>query len=161
MHMLFRKSIEVLVALSALQGGVAVAQERVNPFVKPPTAAEEQARQDERTRNIIREMQPELKAGIMQDVKASQSALEIDLRRRIDTVAAVAASAPKADKSVIAGDAPISDNKKQEAKAAPAKVPEGAVFISCVNGKALYRAIDKTIFQVQGGNVEGGYNCGQ
>jgi hypothetical protein len=157
MRMLFRKSLGVLVALSALQGAAAVAQERGNPFVKPPTSAEEQARQDERTRNIIREMQPELKAGIMQDVKASQSALEIDLRRRIDTVAAVAANAPKAEKSGIAGDAPIADVKKPEA--APEKVPEGAVFISCVNGKALYRATDKSFFQIAGDNVEGGYSC--
>lgn len=158
MHMRFRKYIGVLIALSALQGVVATAQERVNPFVKPPTAAEEQARQDERSRNIIREMQPELKAGIMQDVKASQSALEIDLRRRIDTVAAVAASAPKIDKPVIAGDAPIGEKKPDE-KATPEKVPEGSVFISCVNGKALYRATDKSYFQVQGDNVEGGYKC--
>jgi hypothetical protein len=159
MHMRFRKSIGVLIALSALHGGAALAQERVNPFAKPPTAAEEQARQDERTRNIIREMQPELKAGVMQDVKASQSALEIDLRRRIDTVAAVAASAPKAEKPTIAGDAPIGDNKKPEEKSAPEKIPEGSTFISCVNGKALYRATDKSIFQVQGDNVEGSYRC--
>lgn len=158
MHMRFRKYIGVLMALSALHGTAATAQERVNPFVKPPTAAEEQARQDERSRNIIREMQPELKAGIMQDVKASQSALEIDLRRRIDTVAAVAASAPKNDKPIIAGDAPIGEKKPDE-KAAPEKVPEGSVFISCVNGKALYRATDKSYFQVQGDNVEGGYKC--
>lgn len=159
MHMLLRKSLGVLVALSALQGGVALAQERVNPFVKPPTAAEEQARQDERTRNIIREMQPELKAGIMQDVKASQSALEIDLRRRVDAVAAIADGAPKVEKPVIAGDAPISEAGKPEEKAAAEKIPEGAVFISCVNGKALYRATDKSTFMVQGDNVEGGYNC--
>jgi hypothetical protein len=159
MHMLSRKFIGVLLALSALQGGSALAQDRPNPFVKPPTAAEEQARQDERTRNIIREMQPEIKAGIMQDVKASQSALEIDLRRRIDTVAAAAAAAPRAEKPAIAGDAPIADTKKPDAKAAPEKLPEGAVFISCVNGKALYRAKDKSIFQVQGDNVEGGTSC--
>lgn len=159
MRMRFRKSIGVLIALSALQGGVAAAQERVNPFAKPPTVAEEQARQDERTRNIIREMQPEVKAGIMQDVKASQSALEIDLRRRIDTVAAVAASAPKIDKPVIAGDAPIGETKKPDENATPEKVPEGSIFISCVNGKALYRATDKSYFQVQGDNVEGSYHC--
>lgn len=158
MPMPFRKTIGVLLALSALQGGTALAQDRPNPFVKPPTAAEEQARQDERSRNIIREMQPEIKAGIMQDVKASQSALEIDLRRRIDTVAAAAAAAPKAEKPVITGDAPIAETKKSEEKAAPEKLPEGASFLSCVNGKALYRAKDKSFFQVQG-NVEGGYSC--
>lgn len=157
MRMLVRKTMGVLLVLSALQGGTALAQERTNPFAKPPTSAEEQARQDERTRNIIREMQPEVKAGIMQDVKASQSALEIDLRRRIDTVSA-AAAAPRNDKPVIGGDAPIAETKKPEENA-PEKVPEGATFISCVNGKALYRAKDKSFFQVQGTNVEGGYNC--
>lgn len=158
MRMLVRKTMRVLLVLTALQGGTALAQERTNPFAKPPTSAEEQARQDERTRNIIREMQPEVKAGIMQDVKASQSALEIDLRRRIDTVSAAAAAAPRTDKPVIAGDAPIAGTKKPEENA-PEKVPEGATFISCVNGKALYRAKDKSFFQVQGTNVEGGYNC--
>lgn len=157
MHMLSRKTIGVLMALSALHGGSALAQERANPFVKPLTAAEEQARQDERTRNIIREMQPEIKAGIIQDVKASQSAMEIDLRRRIDTVAA-AAAAPRVEKPVIAGDAPIAETKKPEEKAAAEKLPEGASFLSCVNGKALYRAKDKSFFQVQG-NVEGGHSC--
>ncbi|NTF17580.1 hypothetical protein G6L37_04155 [Agrobacterium rubi] len=157
MQMLSRKTIGVLLALSALHGVPAFAQDRPNPFVKPPTAAEEQARQDERTRNIIREMQPEIKAGIMQDVKASQAALEIDLRRRIDTVAA-AAAAPRVEKPIIAGDAPIADTKKPEEKAAPEKLPEGAKFLSCVNGKAFYRAKDNSFFQVQG-NVEGVYNC--
>lgn len=159
MHMLSRRTTGVIVALTALHCGGAVAQDRPNPFVKPPTAAEEQARQDERSRNIVREMQPEIKAGIMQDVRVSQSALEIDLRRRIDTVAAAAAAAPKVEKPVIAGDAPIVENKKPDENAAPGKLPEGATFLSCVNGKALYRAKDKSFFQVQGGDVEGGYSC--
>lgn len=158
MHMLSRISVGTLIAFATIQAGMAMAQDRPNPFVRPPTAAEEQARQDERTRNIVREMQPELKAGIMQDVKASQSALEIDLRRRIDTVAAAAAAAPKNDRPMIAGDAPIADAAKTEAKPATEKLPEGATFISCVNGKALYRAQDKSFFQVQG-NVEGGHSC--
>jgi hypothetical protein len=145
-----------MLALLASVSHPSLAQERTNPFVKPPTAAEEQARQDERTRNIIREMQPEIKAGIMQDVKAADASLEINLRRRIDTLAeAKPAAAPVA---AISGDAPIADKKPDE-KAAPVKIPEGSEFISCVNGKALYRDKDKTLFQVQGDGVKGSDRC--
>lgn len=156
MRMHFRKTIGMLAALSALSSLPAMAQERVNPFVRPPTAAEEQARQDERTRNIIREMQPEIKAGVMQDVKATQATLEIGIRRRID---ALAETAPKAEKNVIPGDNPIIDAKTTEDKTAVVKVPEGAEFISCVNGKALYRDKDKSLFQIQGDGIEGSDRC--
>lgn len=145
-----------MLALVALASHPSLAQERTNPFVKPPTAAEEQARQDERTRNIIREMQPEIKAGIMQDVKAADASLEINLRRRIDALAeARPAPVPSA---TIGGDAPITE-KKAEEKTAPVKIPEGAEFISCVNGKALYRDKDKSLFQVQGDGIQGSDRC--
>lgn len=147
MRVIIRHTLGFAIVLAAL-GAPALAEERSNPFVKPPTAAEEQARQDERTRNIVREMQPEIKSALMQDVKASQSALEIDLRRRID---AVAASAAKPDNSVIAGDAPITDQKKTAGKSGAVTIPEGAQFISCVNGQALYvDPKDKSFFKVKG-----------
>jgi deferrochelatase/peroxidase EfeB len=144
-----------MLALTAFCSHPSQAQERTNPFVRPPTAAEEQARQDERTRNIIREMQPEIKAGIMQDVKAADASLEINLRKRIDTLAEARPATPQA---TISGDAPIADKKPDE-KTAPVKIPEGSEFISCVNGKALYRDKDKTLFQVQGNGVTGSDRC--
>lgn len=150
----FIKTLGML-ALVACGSHPSLAQERSNPFVKPPTAAEEQARLDERTRNIIREMQPEIKAGIMQDVKAADASLEINLRRRVD---ALAEARPMPSSTAISGDAPIS-TKKPDENAAPVKVPEGAEFISCVNGKALYRDKDKTLFQVQGDGVKGSDRC--
>lgn len=132
-----------------------IKDERANPFVAPPSAAEEQARQDERMRNIVWQLQPELKSLIMQDVTASQAALEIKMRRRIDTAIEQATeqwAASGAGAGVLGSDA---------AAAAPAeaKVPEGATFISCVNGKALYRDKDNTLFQVAGDGVSGSDRC--
>lgn len=131
--------------------------ERSNPFVAPPSADEERARQDERMRNIVWQLQPELKSMIMQDVTASQAALEIKIRRRIDTAiadAALQAPAPAA------GSSPgLLGNLAAAAGAEPSKVPEGAKFISCVNGKALYRDKDNSLFQVAGDGVPGSDRC--
>ena len=130
-----------------------VDDERSNPFAPPPSAAEEQARQDERMRNIVWQLQPELKSMVMQDVTASQAALEIKMRRRIDTaIANASVQAPAAGGTGLLGSI-------ASAAAPEPKVPEGATFISCVNGKALYRDKDNTLFQVAGDGVPGSDRC--
>jgi len=143
--------------------GISWAQEkpvdrRENPFVPPPTAAEEQARQDERMRNIVWQLQPEIKSLIMQDVTAAQASLEIKIRRRIDQSIEQAIdglkSAPAGEGGILGGIAAAAG----AAVAEPA-VPEGAKFISCVNGKALYRDKDNTLFQVAGNGVQGSDRC--
>jgi hypothetical protein len=103
--------------------------ERGNPFVAPAAVAEEQARQDERTRIIFRELEPEVKNDIMRRVNESQASLEIKLRKRIDLVTQNLGAS---------GQAKGADGKPvDEVKKSP--VPEGATFVSCVNGLALYR----------------------
>lgn len=131
--------------------------ERANPFTPPPSAAEEQARQDERTRNIVWQLQPEIKSMIMQDVTASQAALEIKIRRRIDTAIEEAVKAAPA--SAAAGSPGLLGTLASATAPNPNKVPEGAKFISCVNGKALYRDKDNTLFQVAGDGVPGSDRC--
>jgi hypothetical protein len=123
----------------------ACAQDRSNPFIAPPTEAEEQARQDERMRKIVWELQPELKSLIMLDVNSSQASLEIKMRRRID-------AAIKEVSADIAKQVPVSsaggENNASDGSSVPSNIPENSKFISCVNGKALYRDSNNTLFQV-------------
>lgn len=136
-----------IISLATLMVGLndAYAQERSNPFVAPPTEAEEQARQDERMRNIVWELQPELKSLIMQDVNSSQASLEIKMRRRID-------AAVKELSSDIAKQVPVAaaGGEQDDSNSSPVagNIPENSKFISCVNGKALYRDSNNTLFQV-------------
>jgi hypothetical protein len=120
--------------------------ERGNPFVAPPTWAEEQARLDERTRIIYRELEPELKNDIMKRVNESQSSLEIKLRKRIDLVAATistATAAANASKGNAGGQNPQAGDDAKKSS-----VPEGSTYISCVNKEALYRDPNDILFKV-------------
>lgn len=155
-------------AAALLVTGAAWAQEkpddrRENPFVPPPTEAEEQARMDERMRNIVWQLQPEIKSLIMQDVTAAQASLEIKMRRRIDTEIQKAMEGLKAAPSVEGSAEGILGGLVAAGAGAAAgdtpTVPEGAKFISCVNGKALYRDKDNTLFQVAGNGVPGSDRC--
>lgn len=121
------------------------AQDRSNPFVAPPTEAEEQARQDERMRKIVWELQPELKSLIMLDVNSSQASLEIKMRRRIDAaIKEVSADIAKQVPALTAG----GENNPADSSPVANNIPENSKFISCVNGKALYRDSNNTLFQV-------------
>jgi hypothetical protein len=134
-------------AATVFQTGISDAQEieRGNPFVAPPSWAEEQARLDERTRIIFRELEPELKNDIMKRVNESQATLEIKLRKRIDLVAQNigTAAAPAAN-----GQNANGQNKKSEEEVKASSIPEGSTFISCVNKEALYRDSNDILFKV-------------
>jgi hypothetical protein len=136
-----------------LQTGMSAAQEieRGNPFVAPPTWAEEQARLDERTRIIFRELEPELKNDIMKRVNESQATLEIKLRKRIDLVAQNigTATAPAAN----------GQNKKTEEEVKASSIPEGSTFISCVNKEALYRDSNDILFKVPKDDPQSAARC--
>lgn len=136
---------------AALHTGGAFAQEieRGNPFVAPPTWAEEQARLDERTRIIFRELEPEMKNDIMKRVNESQATLEIKLRKRIDLVAqsitaVQAAAQPTANGTASAnGEGQVAGEEQKKTA-----IPEGSKFISCVNKEALYRDSNEILFKV-------------
>ena len=154
-----RKWCSAKLALAAVAAFAAVvpasSESRDNPFVPPPSEQELQARMDERMRNIILEVQPEIRANIMQDVHAAQATLEIRLRRRIDE--AVRTAAPPVP---VAASQPSLIDGIVEAVTPESKVPEGATFISCVNGKALYRDDrEHVLFQVEGDGAQGSDRC--
>nr|WP_250808044.1 hypothetical protein [Neorhizobium tomejilense] len=134
--------------------------ERGNPFVAPPAWAEEQARLDERTRIIFRELEPELKNDIMKRVNESQATLEIKLRKRIDLVAATinsaTASAPANQQGGTAG-----QNKQTGEDAKKSSVPEGSTFISCVNKEALYRDPLNILHKVPKDDPQSVARCGK
>lgn len=116
--------------------------ERGNPFEAPSNYAEEQARLDERTRVIFRQMEPDLKNDIMKRVNESQAALEIKLRKRIDLITQNLGAAAATTAQAATADAKKADEAKKPA------IPDGAIFISCINKKALYRDKNNTLFQV-------------
>ena len=132
-------------AAAVFQVGSAGAQEidRGNPFVAPPSWAEEQARLDERTKLIFRELEPELKNDIMKRVNESQATLEIKLRKRIDLVAQSISTVQAASQPAAAG-----QQQKTEEEAKKSSIPEGSTFISCVNKEALYRDSNDILFKV-------------
>jgi hypothetical protein len=131
-------------AMSALHTSIVTAQEieRGNPFVAPPSWAEEQARLDERTRIIFRELEPEMKNDVLRRVNESQATLEIKLRKRIDLVAQTIADIQKSSQ------APANNPQNGVAEAGKSIVPEGSKFVSCLSGEALYRDANNILFKV-------------
>ena len=154
----YRKTLAALILASALfQCGHASAQEidRGNPFAAPPSWSEEQARMDERTRIIYRELEPELKNDIMKRVNESQAALEIKMRKRIDLVVQnIGPAAAAAEQTNAAGkDGAVDPNASA--------VPADSTFISCVNKKALYRDKNNTLFRVPEEDPQSVARCGK
>lgn len=152
----FIAAVVLAATLSSVPGS---AQERENPFVPPPSEDERRALEDERIKNIVLEMQPQIKSMIMQEVMSAQSALEIKLRRRIDEATAspggIAAAGTQSGPNGGQGSAPLPGVPAPGSQT----IPEGSTFISCVNGKALYRDADNTLFQVTGNGVPGSDRC--
>lgn len=123
------------------------AQERPNPFIPPSSAAEEQAKVDERLRGIVWELHPEMKNMIMKDVTAAQTSLEIKMRRHVDAVISSEMGKLKTD-IVVAAPSGAQGNVEGVAGSGPSDIPEGSNFVSCVNGKALYSDKNNNLFQV-------------
>jgi len=161
----------VLAAVTALAAASALllsepslAEGRDNPFAPPSTKAEEQARQEERVRQIIREMVPEVESRVMRNVAQTQAESEVRLRRRLDEISTRvpdAGQAGQAAPGAPGASAPRGAPGGQPTPPpAPTTLPEGAKFISCVNGKALYRDKDNALFQVSpGSGIEGANRC--
>lgn len=153
----------VFIAISA-GASASFAQERSNPFTAPPSAAEEEARMDERMRGIVLGMQPEMRDMIMKDVTAAQTSLEIKMRRHVDAVVTAEmakfktvldeASATKA----AAGDGKAADGEAGAAATA-SSIPEGSKLVSCVDGKALYSDKDGNIFTPEDPRDQGNLLC--
>lgn len=145
-----RKTRGVLAVLAALQIGVAHAQEvdiRPNPFKAPPSEQERQLVQDERTRNIVRNMQGEIVDKVSAKFERKIDQIEDTLKRRVDDAVRTAAiPQPGAAAGAIGGAAGIGKGT-ETGGAEKSAVPEGATFISCVNKKALYRDKDNVLFQ--------------
>lgn len=155
-------------ALFASATASMAAEGRDNPFTVPPTKAEEQARQDDRTRRIVRELSTEIQAKVMQEVQAAQALSEADMKRRIDEAAAKFAATPAATAPTpqgapttpVANGAPVQGQKGGQQNTKPGDAAgDGSKFISCVNGKALYRDKDNTLFQVSGIGPSGVDRC--
>lgn len=124
-----------------LGAGLAAAQEidRGNPFLPPPSFSEEQAMLDERMRGVFRELEPALKNDIMRRVNDSQAALELKMRKNLNLAI---------ESMGAGGNNQSKPGEGQKENAASSAVPQGSVFISCVNKKALYRDQDNTLFQL-------------
>lgn len=139
----------ILAAAAILHGGAIYAQEtdtRPNPFKAPPSEQERQLVQDERTRNMVREMQGEIVEKVSAKFERKIDTIEDTLKRRVDD-AIKSASIPQAGtkQGTVGGAQGIGTGTEKEA--GKTVVPEGATFISCVNKKALYRDKDNVLFQ--------------
>lgn len=146
-----------LLAFSALAlvsaTSLSMADGRANPFAKPPTEAERKAAEEERIREIVIDMTPVVERTVMRQVQRTLSDSEARTKRRTDevgaTLEAVQSSIEEIKKNGVAVAKVDGDGTAPEAEAPEetnnSKLPEGATFISCINGKALYRASDKLI----------------
>jgi hypothetical protein len=147
----------LLIATALLRCGPATAGDidRGNPFTAPPNWSEEQARMDERMRIVFRQLEPEVKEDIMKRVNESQAALEIKMRKRIDLVIQNIGTAPAGPGGTPGQPAQAADTKKSA-------VTDGSSFISCVNGKALYRDKNNTLYRVPEEDPESvAHRCGK
>jgi len=141
--------------------GGAFADGRENPFVSPNSAEQEQAKQDERIRKIIMDATPEIEARVMKNVTSSIESVETKVNKRFEEVSAQKSSTngapvpPGLPGGVIPG-APTNTGKDSKK---PGDDKDAPKFISCVNGKALYRDKDNTLFQVSGVGANGVDPC--
>jgi hypothetical protein len=159
-------AISILLAPQFASGSFA-ADGRENPFTPPTSAEQEQARQDERIRRVLLESTADIEAKVMQGVSSSIAASEIRMKRRFDEIstqnpagqqqAGGLPGVPTAPGGLPRnGGGPVvagKDGKK------PGDDKDAAKFISCVNGKALYRDKDNTLFQVSGAGANGVDPC--
>jgi len=145
-----------LAATGIAEGASAQVSGRDNPFAAPPTSLEEQMRQEDRIRQIIRDMIPEIERKLMEKVTSAQVAAEVRLRKRIDEVANGQGAKPGTGRP----GGPSKPGQPSTARnGADGNEADGAKFISCVNGKALYRDKDNALFQVAGSGVSGVDRC--
>jgi hypothetical protein len=124
---------------------------RDNPFLSTPTDEEDKRiAERERTRQVFREMMPEMKALIQEQVGAAKQQMQEEIKK-------VAADAVRQEPSVqtVNGGAPLAGALATAVKpvaasqsAAPSEfrgalvrtgLPDGAKYLACVNGKALYK----------------------
>jgi len=148
----------VLVVFGWAQG--ALAQEsrstdaRDNPFLSSPTEEEDKRiAERERMRQVVREMMPEFKALIQEQVGASRQQTQEDIRKAIaeipkqdPSIQTVNVGAAQAGALAVPG-SPAGSGAVSQA-AAPAEfrgarlratLPDGAKFLACVNERPLYR----------------------
>jgi hypothetical protein len=156
-------AISILLAPQFASGSFA--EGRDNPFAPPSSAEQEQARQDERIRKVLIDATPDIEAKLMQGVSSSIAASEVRMKKRLDEMSTQnpaggaqagglpgVPTAPGGPKNGAAPAVTGKDGKKTDDK-------DAAKFISCVNGKALYRDKDNTLFQVSGAGANGVDPC--
>jgi hypothetical protein len=132
---LARKHLAVLAACLPLWLPAAAAAQDAgsapdqNPFLPPPTAAEIQAQQDAHVRDIVRQMMPEIDTRIVAQMERERGEIDKSVDQKIaDKLKEQPVGAPAA---------PGAPGAAAAASPGPA-LPEGAKFVACVNGKALY-----------------------
>lgn len=128
------------------------ADSRDNPFLPSPTDEEDKRiAERERMRQVAREMFPEIKALIQEQVSAARQQSQEELRKAIAEVprpepAAQTVNVGQAQAGALA--VPGAGALVGTSAAAPAEfrgarvrasLPDGAKFVACVNEKALYK----------------------
>ena len=152
---IFKKTFVATVLSTSLMGSfTSSAQEieRGNPFEAPSTWAEAQARQDERTGIIFKELEPKIKEAIFKTMSETQASLEIKLTKRIKNVAD-ALNAANLARNTLEATAGNSDAAGEEfipeiEEVLNFVIPQGSSFIACINQEALYRDNQNIIFKI-------------
>lgn len=146
--------VSLLVALSFLLAGQASAQsvER-NPFQPPPPELRIEAAERDRvleiTSDVVRNEMVRLERSVTETVERRLiDRFDRQMQTYTDTIdesiearATVTDAALEALKSEIPEmiETAVSEEKSAAGIGAEGKLPEGTVFVACVNGKALYR----------------------
>lgn len=154
-------TISILLAPQFASGAHSAGRE--NPFNPPTSEEQERAKQDERIRQVLIDATPEIEAKLMQSVASSLAAVEVRIKRRIDEIsvnkpadAGLSGIPSRAMPGNAGGPASVANVKDGKGGVKTAdNEREIAKFISCVNGKALYRDKDNTLFQVSGVGANG------
>ena len=128
-------SVVAIGLAASVHGAWAQQDYRVDPFQPNPTPAEDAlVAERARIRNVLREMIPEIRSLLARDLDVAKKEVLEESRRTI-------IEAIKADPTLIprgpAAAAPPGAGAGPAAN--PNKLPEGAKFLACINGKALYR----------------------
>lgn len=119
------------VAVAALLLGAVSAQasaEQRNPFAVPDVTVEQQREEEEKVREIIFRMIPEIATSVANRLQTTGH-LQTGL-----------------DPAVAGIGGPSDSEEDQEEESDVSTLPEGSRFVACVNGKALYRDSDGNHF---------------
>lgn len=145
--------VAITIASTTLFSSSEMSAARDNPFTTPLTADEKEAIEIEKIKKVVLNESHGLREIIENDARAKITSLEFKLRDQMTALE------KKVDE--FSTRLPATTSGESNAATNDDSITESATFISCINGKALYRDSNQTLFQMAKGSEQSKKHCGK